>query len=109
MSETQTSISPGRRIRWTIDDSQTVEIMALEGHSPSIIGEAVGRTSSAVLAHIKKLGLRKDRRGQITIARRRPCMCCRQSFASEGKHNRLCRECTKKGDHWLPGRLGGAA
>ncbi|MEQ9518479.1 MAG: hypothetical protein RLN89_03460 [Parvibaculum sp.] len=35
---------------------------------------------------------------QKTRRQRRACMCCGQSFKSEGIHNRLCKTCTVKGD-----------
>lgn len=29
----------------------------------------------------------------------RPCMCCGDTFRSEGKHNRMCDKCRKLPDH----------
>lgn len=36
------------------------------------------------------------RHDRANRGRKRPCMCCRQEFMSEGNHNRLCDECRRK-------------
>jgi DnaJ-class molecular chaperone len=39
---------------------------------------------------------RRAKRGE------RPCMCCRQTFESEGIHNRLCKTCQGRGGAYSP-------
>lgn len=49
-----------------------------------------------ILAHWAEQRERRDARQM------RPCMCCRESFPSEGSHNRLCEKCTKRSHDFTP-------
>lgn len=50
-------------------------------------------------AHRDRLQAEADRRAKRG---ERACMCCRQTFESEGIHNRLCPSCKGRGGAWSP-------
>lgn len=49
-----------------------------------------------------------QRRHDRQQMRKRPCMCCRREFISEGAHHRLCDECRRSGDG-LPNQYSNSA
>lgn len=44
---------------------------------------------------------------RLARVRARACLCCRATFLSEGPHNRLCVDCTRRGEAVCPLRAGG--
>ncbi len=47
-------------------------------------------TSERVLAGHRKPATAQTKKGM------RPCLCCRNDFASQGPHNRLCKNCRRQ-------------
>lgn len=44
----------------------------------------------------------KDPEGEPKVGRRRPCLCCRQEFSSEGSGNRLRAACRGRASDLSP-------
>ncbi|WP_425099172.1 hypothetical protein [Tropicibacter sp. S64] len=66
-----------------------------------IIG-ANGATLSGIMATQAQAEARLDDLKRAAQRRRRPCMCCRTSFLSDGPHNRLCNVCRQRdGEDWV--------
>jgi len=60
-------------------------------------GQIVGEPSSSrewALAKAERLA----REAQVRV---RDCLCCGNSFQSEGNHNRLCNSCRGRPDDWM--------
>ena len=67
-----------------------------------VVVSSFGDRASQVFAHksrarelrdrLQTAADRKAKRGE------RPCLCCGQSFLSEGPHNRMCSSCRLRGD-----------
>lgn len=64
-----------------------------DGRQYGHIGEVLGRSKSACQAQYARVTQVTKPRPAVT---KRPCMCCRQPFKSEGPHNRLCNHCGRK-------------
>lgn len=55
--------------------------------------DARGKPVSGRLSYAAEAEIRLDKIRRKEASTRRPCMCCRQRFDSEGPHNRLCGRC----------------
>lgn len=77
------------RTTWSKTEDEQLRVLHGEGKSPCAIAKVIGRSESSVY-----------RRIEIVIAtpkaKPRPCMCCRNTFKSDGPHNRLCPTCRRK-------------
>ena len=70
---------------------KTIERLRKEGLTWRQIGEHLGIASTSVESwYTRQDRLDRDPR------QKRACMCCRQEFASEGSHNRLCSRCKQE-------------
>lgn len=79
--------------------SGSFEVVGLTVNSPEFPTRAKGEIwLQAELAKLPAAAQPKER----------PCMCCRQMFVSEGKHNRLCGACRLRAsqDDALPFNFG---
>ena len=75
--------------RWTeADDAQLRKLLA-QGVARAVIAKRLGRPESSIHTRIAHFELKPP-------TKRRPCMCCRVEFSSEGPHNRLCTRCRSK-------------
>ena len=86
-------------LAWTeVEVSTLVELWGT-GASYEAIGEAIGKTASAVQSKAGFMSLPRRRwpQAQHPTARFRPCMCCGTRFHSEWLGNRLCATC--KSEH----------
>lgn len=94
--------------RWTEKERAELRRLWEMGVARKTIAIALGRTDASVIAKANAMRLgsrgkanhggprgpsaaRSDRRRKNATSR--ICLCCRQPFASEGIHNRLCRSC----------------
>lgn len=68
-----------------------------KGESLSEIARDLGITENALALRAYRRGLPYRDNGGQGLTQTRPCMCCGHSFASEGKHNRLCQLCSSSG------------
>ena len=82
---------------WAYEDKLRAVAMRDAGVHIVLIAERFGRTPRAmkgVLDKIQNEGLKPP---PGTTVRR--CLGCNEPFASEGKHNRLCRWCNDSANH----------
>lgn len=71
-----------------VERIELIERLREKGVTWRQIGEKLGIAHTSVESwYTRQDRLERDPR------EKRPCMCCRQIFASEGKHNRLCSRC----------------
>lgn len=85
-------IDHAARGKWIAD-------MVVAGHTQREIALALGVGVSAICqARRRHLGLEQKTRRPRKPTTRRPCMTCGKRFASEGPHNRMRRDCRRRGD-----------
>ena len=77
-----TRSTPGR---WTPAEDATLKRMLTEGTKPCAIAKQLRRPESSVYRRMETL--------QRPARRERNCMCCGNTFMSDGPHNRLCGRC----------------
>ena len=75
--------------RWSADEDAALRRMKADGVSPISMAKQLGRAESSVYRRLETLSTQ-------AVRRERPCMCCQQTFMSEGPHNRLCGRCRSK-------------
>ena len=89
-----------------MEQEQTLRDMWTSARTQTAIYKAVGKTHGAVDVKVIELGLPLRKSGSKLVAGNdskfksvgkgeaiRTCMCCRNTFHSDGIHNRLCRYC----------------
>jgi hypothetical protein len=81
--------SATEKVAWTDADRATLVALYNAGFDNARIAALMNRSEKAIAVARSRLKLAPA----ITGRTHRPCMCCRRSFASEGKHNRLCDPC----------------
>jgi IS30 family transposase len=88
--------------KWSDEEIVLLKRLATSYVSTTRIAIRLGRTKSAVVQ--KRRELREI--GQLFMppqtdaahrprSKRRPCLCCKKSFMSQGPHNRLCVQCRR--------------
>lgn len=89
-----------KRPEWTAAEIAVLAALRDRNAPYSEIAKQLGRTLEACCTKARSLR-RKNPVGALVKAEpkvtvERSCMCCRQTFPSEGKHNRLCGNCRHK-------------
>ncbi len=84
-----TRSTPGR---WTPDEDAELAKLSANGITPCAIAKQLRRPESSVYRRLETLAQQARRPGR----RKRPCLCCKTPFMSEGPHNRLCGRCRGK-------------
>ena len=79
-------------IPYTETDESTVRSMQSKGFSVGAIASRLKRSESSVLACLDRL----DKRDVAARKKQRPCLCCGNTFMSDGPHHRLCGKCRTK-------------
>lgn len=99
------AIAPSERVKWTREmRDQLLELYA-QGKSDADICREMGLSHASIQTQRSRMKMGRShwsRGSGPKTGYARPCMCCRQPFLSEGKHNRLCEPCGSSGDDGLP-------
>ena len=78
--------------RWTADEDAFLKSLSAQKIGDEEIARRLGRSTAAVRGRLDAL-----KRGDATFAKpkdmRRPCLCCKRLFNSQGLGNRLCKNC----------------
>lgn len=90
--------------------AEWIVAVSAEGHSVTDIARALGVTRQTVYNARHSGGVigrsGRPRKGRKTsyipsakpATTERPCLTCGKRFLSEGPHNRMCRDCRRRGD-----------
>ena len=79
-------MSAKMRCRWTPEEDALLKKLRAEGVSPIAIADRLRRAEGSVYRRIEVLAVQ-------VVRKERSCMCCRNTFMSDGPHNRLCTKC----------------
>lgn len=85
-----------KRVRVKFDKVEfESDFLARRGKEESLseITRDLDITENALALRAYRRGIPYRDNGGQGVMQTRPCMCCGRSFASEGKHNRLCQPC----------------
>lgn len=84
--------APRHQQPWTKEEEQRLLALATHRLSHEEIGAKLNRTAVSVelRLHLLSRGVVGAKKSEGS---RRPCMCCKQPFSSQGSGNRLCKNC----------------
>ena len=92
------------RIPWTREEDAELLRMKDAGESLAAISAALSRSPKSTFSrweHLRRMGERERAKPRT----KRPCLCCKKPFMSEGAHNRLCNECKNNEQFGVPSQF----